>query len=85
MTELAVINARLVRKNKKLRQQRDHWKTEYENLRKVLNSFPMYERRYADLEKWKADVAATRALHQRIKEQSLLIQELTKNVQPVSP
>jgi len=79
-TDLLIVNGRLQRKNTKLRQQRDHWQAEYKKLRQVLDAFPLYERRYQSLTAWKSELAEIRATQQRVKEQALLIERLTKEL-----
>ena len=76
MKDLSVINGRLQRRNVKLIKQRDHWKEQYEKLKAVLDQFPMYQKRYEDLQRWRADIQTTRDMQQRIKEQTALINSL---------
>jgi len=77
--ELANITiGRLRRRILKLQQQREHWKTEYQRIRDIFDTFPMYESSYETRQKHRKLVETHRELTRRVAEQSALIQRLLR-------
>jgi len=77
-----VLERRHQRRASRLKEQRDHWKAEYEKLRDFLASFPFYERERARRVEVLAQRDHLKNLETRCREQSMLIEELNKRTEP---
>jgi hypothetical protein len=64
----------------KLKKQRDHYKTEYTKLVDVLQLAPFIQDRYTAWQKAREERERVKGLDARVKEQELLIKELTKKL-----
>ncbi len=69
---------RLWKKINKLQLQRDHYRREYETLKKVLDTFPFIHKTYDDYKTRIANAKRLKELEERTKEQALIIKKFNE-------
>lgn len=80
--KLMIRIGRLLRRIDKLTKQRDHFKQQSELRQKMIEIAPYVERRWRTYNEMIAEQKRIKSLEQRVKEQAMLIEQLTRKEQP---